>query len=456
MTNEVGHLAAGDPCGDLDRGHLSVGRRDELRERDPVPEAERRDGPLGGPLGERELVRVDRRRVDVDPADAEADTRRPQPVGERQEAGLAAACHDDPVHLRAVDERLEDRLACGRLGERRVEMGLEVSGRLDPEETPLAAGVDRLQHGRKPDRGDRSAALGEAADRGERRLRDSLLRQRPPHGDLVGHAVRHLRPDGRQPEPLGHGCDDGNCPVGRDGERAVDLVPPRDLLDGVDVHEVDDLRHVGQGEPGRIRIPVDCDDAEAAVACLGDRAALVAPRADEEDARHGAMLDGRSVTAVDPVAARPGRRSAGRRRGLWSDGCGIAPSVPIRRSRRVRLEPWATARDGRRRQVRVRTAEGATSVRMATWIGGTGPLGRGGRSPDDERSAAAATCGARRREAQRGTRPDEERDGAAEGEDRSHPKTVRPDHTCGHATPADHDRRDRHLPSPVPLTGSAS
>ena len=54
---------------------------------------------------------------------------------------------------------------------------------------------------------------------------------------------------------------------------------------------------VGEGEPGRIRVAVDRDDAEAALARLGDRAALVAPRADEEDARHGAMLDeaGRDV-----------------------------------------------------------------------------------------------------------------------------------------------------------------
>ena len=37
-------------------------------------------------------------------------------------------------------------------------------------------------------------------------------------------------------------------------------------------------------------MPGNGDDAEAAVACLGDGAALVSARADEEDARHGGML----------------------------------------------------------------------------------------------------------------------------------------------------------------------
>ena len=64
----------------------------------------------------------------------------------------------------------------------------------------------------------------------------------------------------------------------------------------VDVREVDDLGHVCQGEPGRVRVPIDRDDAKAPLARLRDRAALVASRADEEDARHGAIVDARSWT----------------------------------------------------------------------------------------------------------------------------------------------------------------
>jgi hypothetical protein len=63
-----------------------------------------------------------------------------------------------------------------------------------------------------------------------------------------------------------------------------------DLLDRIDVGEVDDLRHVRRLEARRVGIAVDCDDADPAIARLGDRAALVASRADEEEARHGAML----------------------------------------------------------------------------------------------------------------------------------------------------------------------
>ena len=73
-----------------------------------------------------ELVAVDRRRVDVDPADAEADAGRAQPVGERQRDRLAAAREHDPVHLHPLDELLEDRLAARRRGERLVQVRVDV------------------------------------------------------------------------------------------------------------------------------------------------------------------------------------------------------------------------------------------------------------------------------------------------------------------------------------------
>ena len=226
----------------------------------------------------------------MDPADAEADAGRPEPVGERQQRDVASARDRDAVHLRALDEALEDRLAGRGLGERRVEVRLQVARVVDPEDPTLSARVDRLEHGGEPDRVDRGSSLGEAPDRRERRLRDPLLGERPPHRDLVRHAVRDVGADRREAEALGDRRDDRDGAVRRDRQRAVDGVPSRDLLDRVDVGEVDDLRDVRRLEPRRVGVAVDRDDADPALARLGDRAALVAARADEEDARHGAML----------------------------------------------------------------------------------------------------------------------------------------------------------------------
>jgi hypothetical protein len=78
-------------------------------------------------------------------------------------------------------------------------------------------------------------------------------------------------------------------------------VPSRDRLDCVDVGEVDDLGLVGDAEPHGVRIPVDRDDPQSAFARLEDRAALVATRADEEHAQHGAMLDARCDRACGAV-----------------------------------------------------------------------------------------------------------------------------------------------------------
>ena len=99
MADEVRHLAAGDAGGDLDDGNAAIGRRDQLRERDRVAQAERTHRFDRDALGESELLVGDRRRVHVYPADAEADSGWPEPVGERHEDGLTAAGDDDPVHL---------------------------------------------------------------------------------------------------------------------------------------------------------------------------------------------------------------------------------------------------------------------------------------------------------------------------------------------------------------------
>ena len=96
---------------DIGCGMMAV--RTSLRASD-LPES--LHGLHGDTLGERQLVAVDRCRVDVDPADAEADPGRAQAVREREDRSLAAARDDDAVHLDAVDERLDDCLTRPRLG----------------------------------------------------------------------------------------------------------------------------------------------------------------------------------------------------------------------------------------------------------------------------------------------------------------------------------------------------
>ena len=56
---------------------------------------------------------------------------------------------------------------------------------------------------------------------------------------------------------------------------------------GVDVAKSTASAHIGRGKAGRLGIAVDRYDAQAARAGLLDRAALVAPGADEEDGLHG-------------------------------------------------------------------------------------------------------------------------------------------------------------------------
>ena len=135
MAHEVGHLPAGDPRCHLDDRHPAVRRGDQLREGDAVAQPERAHGVLRGPLGALELVGVDRGRVDVDPADAEADARagegdRRASDGRRRRRGRSTI----PFISVPVDEALEDRLARRRLGERDVEVALQVVRDLDPED----------------------------------------------------------------------------------------------------------------------------------------------------------------------------------------------------------------------------------------------------------------------------------------------------------------------------------
>ena len=193
-ADEVGHLAARDPRRALDDEHAPVGMRDQLREGDARLQAERVHGVRRDALRLFELVAVDGRRVDVDPADAEPDAGRAQAVRERQGDRLAAAREHDPVHLHPLDELLEDRLAARRRGERLVQVRVDVVDRLDAEDTALAARVGGLEHRREADLVGRAAALRERAHRGEPGLRHAGVGEPRAHRDLVRHQVRGLVP----------------------------------------------------------------------------------------------------------------------------------------------------------------------------------------------------------------------------------------------------------------------
>ena len=286
MPDEIGHLAARDPRRHLDDPHRAVVRDDQLREGDPVAQAERVHRVHRDPLCLGEHVRVDRGGVDVDPADAEADPGRPQPVGERQRERLAAARDHDPVQLEPVVEALDDRLVGRRLGERGVHVPVELVLRLDVEDPALAAGVGGLQHRRDADGVERRPRALHVARAGEARLRHARVGERAPHRDLVRHQVRRLGADPRQPERLGDRRHDRHGAIGGDREDAVDGMAPPDLGDRGDVREVDGLADVRDLQPERVRVAVDGDDAEAELLGPQDRAALVAPGADEEDRLH--------------------------------------------------------------------------------------------------------------------------------------------------------------------------
>ena len=222
----------------------------------------------------------------MNPADAEPDARRAEAIGERHDLRRAATSDHDPVHLGAFDEPLEDALLLGGLGERRVQMPVEIVLALDPEDASLASRVGGLQDAGNPDRLERASALDERADRCERRLRYALLGERAAHDDLVAHPVGDGRTDRRQSEALRHRGDDRNRAIRRDGQRSVDVVTSRDFRDCIDVGEVDGLTDVGSLEAERVGVPVDRDDTDALFARLQDRAALVAPGADEKDGLH--------------------------------------------------------------------------------------------------------------------------------------------------------------------------
>ena len=282
----------------------------------------------------------------MDPADAEADSRRPQPVRQGQDVGLAAAREHESVQLQPLVEALDDRLLGLRLGEGDVEVREEVVLGLDQEDPALAARVGRLQHRRQADVPQGRARLVHRPERGEARLRHACVGEPASHRDLVRHQVRHVGADRGQPEPLGDGRDHGHGPVGAHRQGAVDFVALSHFLHGLDVGEVHDLGDVGRLQPESVRVPVDADDAEAELPRPLDRAPLVTARADEEDRpRHGGgCYPGASVATITSAtrsAARPSTspttsRATRARSSASSAGSARARSIPAATSSKLR------------------------------------------------------------------------------------------------------------------------
>jgi hypothetical protein len=223
----------------------------------------------------------------VDPADAEADPGRAQPVGERERDRLAVARDHDPVHLGSVDEPLEDRFAGRRHRERFVQVGFDVVERVDAEDAALPARVGRLQHRGHAHLVERAVPLRQLPQRCEAGLRHARLGETAAHRHLVRHQMRRLAADARQPEALGDRRDRRHRAVGRHGEHAVDLQPADRFQHCVGIGVVDDSGDVCLGEPERIGIPVDGGDAQPELLRTLDRAPLVSARADEQDRSQG-------------------------------------------------------------------------------------------------------------------------------------------------------------------------
>ena len=217
----------------------------------------------------------------------------------------------DPVHLDPLDELLEDRLPPPRLGERRMQVRLEVVPRVDAEDAALPARVGRLEHGRHADVSTASTHRGcRAPPRSAVAAR--RLRRGAPHPDLVRHQMGGLRADPRQAERLRHRCDDRHGAIGRHGERAVDPVRSATSMHRVDVREVDrlgDVRH------RRGRAPRDCGrrrrPGARAPSRAGSRAAGGVRRRRRGRSSCRAMLLGprsRNATRFQRAIPHPSRR----------------------------------------------------------------------------------------------------------------------------------------------------
>ena len=164
-------------------------------------------------------------------------------------------------------------------------------------------------------------------------LRHAALGEAPAHRHLVGHQVRRLDADPRQPERLRDRGDDRHRAVRRHCQHPVDSRLAPDGNHSLDVgREVDHVRLVGVREADRLRIAVDRDDAEPELLRAKDGAPLVAAGADEEDGLHRGRCYSRTgnkkATRLQRESSHPFRR------------------VNVADQRRPRKSPRTTAKCG--------------------------------------------------------------------------------------------------------------
>ena len=284
-ADEVGHLPGRDAGRHLDHDDVAVIAGEQLRERDPVLQSERAYRGECDRLGGGEGGGAKLGRIEMNPADSETSSRRPETIGEGDEARLAATDDDDPVQLRPFDVLLDDRAFTRRVRKRVGETFDEVVTIVDDAYAALAAGVDRLENRGEPDAFEPPECLIGVCNYGELGLRDSMLSQAEAHGGLVGHAARGLDADPGQAEPLGNRGGDRDGAVARDRDDGVDGVAPADLDDPFQVVEVGRFRDVGHVETDRRRIAVDGDDAPSGFAGLAHCSEL-GDAPPEEHGRH--------------------------------------------------------------------------------------------------------------------------------------------------------------------------
>ena len=248
-------------------------------------------------------------------------------------------------------ERLDDRLARGRLDERRVQVRVEVVRELDagrsragrpsrpasaPPGTRRSSAAGAPQHGRGAPRSAAAARPPRRAGAASRPCASSGAPSpsRSPAARAPPRRRRPPAPPGRPRRSARRRPSASARPRSRSRRRRSR--PPRPSS--------------ASGRPGRLRVPVDRDDAQPELLRAQDGAALVAARADEEDGSQLARdaTDGRgrgtpSVPALDLAAVRAGepRRDAPAAE-RPADARHLRPAVDLRAHRRRR----ARARTG--------------------------------------------------------------------------------------------------------------
>ena len=213
------------------------------------------------------------------------------------------------------------------------------------------------------------------------------------HRDLVGHQIGGVGADPGQPERLGDRRDDGHGAVCRDGQDPVDTMAAADLGDRLHVGEVHRFAFVRHREPGRLRIAVDRDDAEAELLRAQDRTTLVAACADEEDRAHVAR-DGIRVPGArylepgvedrrDPVpASRDARVRALEHR------ADLAPRKSPSSSATSGLEPGISSQRGGGASLPNGSCTAASAAQAAAGSGWSPPVGSHSERPADRIAVA--------------------------------------------------------------------